>query len=176
MNRFLSSPAIPVGKRLTPLSGPLVLYNGPYAAILFVISYTLLFQILIRIWRINKRIKSILADFGKEKEHPALSTRCSAVTARSGRFCYLPLLFFFGFSVPVLFRHLSSKLFLWYDLERDKSVVVVKEIHNVFLDFYVDYGFASSIYDDWFWKIFYEKGSKGNKFSIWISDFNVYEE
>ena len=27
-------------------------------------------------------------------------------------------------------------------------------------DFYVDYGFASSIYDDWFWKIFYEKGSK----------------
>ncbi len=38
------------------------------------------------------------------------------------------------------------------------------------MDFYVDYGFASSIYDDWFWKIFYEKGSKGNKFSIWISD------
>ena len=35
---------------------------------------------------------------------------------------------------------------------------------------------ASSIYDDWFWKIFYEKGSKGNKFSIWISDFDVYEE
>ena len=34
------------------------------------------------------------------------------------------------------------------------------------MDFYVDYGFASSIYDDWFWKIFYEKGSKGNKFSI----------
>jgi len=33
------------------------------------------------------------------------------------------------------------------------------------LDFYVDYGFASSIYDDWFWKIFYEKGSKGNK--VW---------
>ena len=27
------------------------------------------------------------------------------------------------------------------------------------MDFYVDYGFASSIYDDWFWKIFYEKGS-----------------
>ncbi len=27
-----------------------------------------------------------------------------------------------------------------------------------------------------FWKIFYEKGSKGNKFSIWISDFDVYEE
>ena len=25
------------------------------------------------------------------------------------------------------------------------------------MDFYVDYGFASSIYDDWFWKIFYEK-------------------
>ena len=44
------------------------------------------------------------------------------------------------------------------------------------LDFYVDYGFTSSIYDDWFWKIFYEKGSKGNKFSIWISDFDVYEE
>lgn len=47
---------------------------------------------------------------------------------------------------------------------------------NRVLDFYVDYGFASSIYDDWFWKIFYEKGSKGNKFSIWISDFDVYEE
>ena len=30
------------------------------------------------------------------------------------------------------------------------------------MDFYVDYGFASSIYDDCFWKIFYEKGSKGN--------------
>ena len=29
------------------------------------------------------------------------------------------------------------------------------------MDFYVDYGFVSSIYDDWFWKIFYEKGSKG---------------
>ena len=41
---------------------------------------------------------------------------------------------------------------------------------------YSYYGFASSIYDDWFWKIFYEKGSKGNKFSIWISDFDVYEE
>lgn len=47
---------------------------------------------------------------------------------------------------------------------------------NGVLDFYVDYGFASSIYDDCFWKIFYEKGSKGNKFSIWISDFDVYEE
>ena len=47
---------------------------------------------------------------------------------------------------------------------------------NGVLDFYVDYGFTSSIYDDWFWKIFYEKGSKGNKFSIWISDFDVYEE
>lgn len=44
------------------------------------------------------------------------------------------------------------------------------------LDLYADYGFASSIYDDWFWKIFYEKGTKGNKFSIWISDFDVYEE
>ena len=54
--------------------------------------------------------------------------------------------------------------------------VVVKEVYNGVLDFYVDYGFASSIYDDWFWKIFYEKGSKGNKFSIWISDFDVYEE
>ena len=52
----------------------------------------------------------------------------------------------------------------------------IKEIYNGVLDFYVDYGFASSIYDDWFWKIFYEKGSKGNKFSIWISDFDVYEE
>ena len=28
------------------------------------------------------------------------------------------------------------------------------------MDFYVDYGFASSIYDDWFWKIFYEKAPK----------------
>lgn len=60
--------------------------------------------------------------------------------------------------------------------ERAKSEVVVKEVYNGVLDFYVDYGFASSIYDDWFWKIFYEKGSKGNKFSIWISDFDVYEE
>ena len=42
----------------------------------------------------------------------------------------------------------------------------MKEIYNGVLDFYVDYGFASSIYDDWFWKIFYEKGSKGNKFRI----------
>ena len=41
--------------------------------------------------------------------------------------------------------------------------------------FYVDYGFASSIYDDWFWKIFYEKGSRANSI-IWISDFDVYEE
>ena len=57
-----------------------------------------------------------------------------------------------------------------------QSEVVVKEVYNGVLDFYVDYGFASSIYDDWFWKIFYEKGSKGNKFSIWISDFDVYEE
>ena len=57
-----------------------------------------------------------------------------------------------------------------------KFQVVVKEVYNGVLDFYVDYGFASSIYDDWFWKIFYEKGSKGNKFSIWISDFDVYEE
>ena len=54
--------------------------------------------------------------------------------------------------------------------------VVVKEVYNGVLDFYVDYGFASSIYDDWFWKIFYEKGSKGNKFSIWISELDVYEE
>lgn len=60
--------------------------------------------------------------------------------------------------------------------ERAEAEVVVKEIYNGVLDFYVDYGFASSIYDDWFWKIFYEKGSKGNKFSIWISDFDVYEE
>ena len=60
--------------------------------------------------------------------------------------------------------------------ERAKSEVVVKEVYNGVLDFYVDYGFASSIYDDWFWKIFYEKGSKGNKFSIRISDFDVYEE
>ena len=58
----------------------------------------------------------------------------------------------------------------------EKSEVVVKEVYNGVLDFYVDYGFASSIYDDWFWKIFYEKGSQGNKFNIWISDFDVYEE
>ena len=49
---------------------------------------------------------------------------------------------------------------------RDRSEVVVKGVYNGVLDFYVDYGFASSIYDDWYWKIFYEKGSKGNKFSI----------
>ena len=42
----------------------------------------------------------------------------------------------------------------------NKFEVVVKEVYNGVLDFYVDYGFASSIYDDWFWKIFYEKGSK----------------
>ena len=60
--------------------------------------------------------------------------------------------------------------------ETEKSEIVVKEVYNGVLDFYVDYGFASSIYDDWFWKIFYEKGSQGNKFSIWISDFDVYEE
>lgn len=58
----------------------------------------------------------------------------------------------------------------------EKSEVVVKEVYNGVLDFYVGYGFASSIYDDWFWKIFYEKGSQGNKFNIWISDFDVYEE
>ena len=44
--------------------------------------------------------------------------------------------------------------------ELRKSGVVVKEVYNGGLDFYVDYGFDSSIYDDWFWKIFYEKGSK----------------
>ena len=54
--------------------------------------------------------------------------------------------------------------------------LVVKEFKNGILDLYVDYGFASSIYDDWFWKIFYEKGSQGNKFIIWIPDFDVYEE
>ena len=58
----------------------------------------------------------------------------------------------------------------------NNSEVGAKEVYNGGLDFYVDYGFASSIYDDWFWKIFYEKGSQGNKFSIWISDFDVYEE
>ena len=47
-----------------------------------------------------------------------------------------------------------------------KFEVVVKEAYNGVLDFYVDYGFASSIYDDWFWKIFYEKGSQGNKFIV----------
>ena len=69
-------------------------------------------------------------------------------------------------------------LYLKSDWEQVKSQseVVVKEVYNGVLDFYVDYGFASSIYDDWFWKIFYEKGSKGSKFSIWISDFDVYEE
>ena len=67
-------------------------------------------------------------------------------------------------------------LIYWEGAENEKSEVVVKEVYNGVLDFYVDYGFASSIYDDWFWKIFYEKGSKGNKFSIWISDFDVYEE
>jgi len=41
-----------------------------------------------------------------------------------------------------------------------KFQVVVKEVYNGVLDFYVDYGFASSIYDDWFWKIFYEKAPK----------------
>ena len=54
---------------------------------------------------------------------------------------------------------------------KQKSGFVVKEVYNGVLDFYVDYGSASSFYDDWFWKIFYEKGSQGNKFSIWISDF-----
>ena len=44
----------------------------------------------------------------------------------------------------------------------NKSEVVVKGVYNGVLDFYVDYGFASSIYDDWFWKIFYEKGSNRN--------------
>ena len=42
----------------------------------------------------------------------------------------------------------------------DKSEVVVKEVYNGVLDFYVDYGFASSIYDDWFWKIFMKKAPK----------------
>ena len=42
----------------------------------------------------------------------------------------------------------------------NKFEVVVKEVYNGVLDFYVDYGFASSIYDDWFWKIFYEKAPK----------------
>ena len=64
----------------------------------------------------------------------------------------------------------------WEVAENEKSEVVVKEVYNGVLDFFVVFGFASSIYDDWFWKIFYEKGSKGNKFSIWISDFDVYEE
>ncbi len=36
-----------------------------------------------------------------------------------------------------------------------QSEVVVKEVYNGVLDFYVDYGFASSIYDDWFWKIIF---------------------
>ena len=50
--------------------------------------------------------------------------------------------------------------------EKYKAEIIVNEIYNGVLDFYVDYGFVSSIYADWFWKIFYEKGSKGNKFSI----------
>ena len=60
--------------------------------------------------------------------------------------------------------------------ESDKSGFISKGVKNGILDLYVDYGFASSIYDDWLWKIFYEKGSQGNKFIIWIPDFDVYEE
>ena len=60
-------------------------------------------------------------------------------------------------------RQYFEKLEQFQLFETEKSEVVVKEVYNGVLDFYVDYGFAS-IYDDWFWKIFYEKGSKGNKF------------
>ena len=69
---------------------------------------------------------------------------------------------------------------MYMDVDDVCAILGVSKIYayslNGVLDFYVDYGFTSSIYDDWFWKIFYEKGSKGNKFSIWISDFDVYEE
>jgi hypothetical protein len=74
------------------------------------------------------------------------------------------------------FEFAAGIVCVWEENLRNKSEVVVKEVYNGVLDFYVDYGFASSIYDDWFWKIFYEKGSKENKFSIWISELDVYEE
>ena len=74
-------------------------------------------------------------------------------------------------------KHYMFYIYIIFDYQLIVNFeVVVKKVYNGVLDFYVDYGFASSIYDDWFWKIFYEKGSQGNKFSIWISDFDVYEE
>ena len=82
--------------------------------------------------------------------------------------------------MEILIKQCMKRAYLYlksdWEQVKSQSEVVVKEVYNGFLDFYVDYGFASSIYDDWFWKKFYEKGSKGNKFSIWISDFDVYEE
>ena len=61
---------------------------------------------------------------------------------------------------------------MYMDVDDECAILGVSKTYayslNGVLDFYVDYGFTSSIYDDWFWKIFYEKGSKGNKFSIWI--------
>ena len=33
---------------------------------------------------------------------------------------------------------------------------------NGVLDFYVDYGFTSPIYNDWFWETFYEERAKDN--------------
>ena len=44
------------------------------------------------------------------------------------------------------------------------------------LDFYAAYGFDNSTYNDWLWKIFYEKYSKRNQCGIWIPDFHVYEK
>ena len=44
--------------------------------------------------------------------------------------------------------------------ESDKSGFSSKGVKNGILDLYVDYGFAFSIYDDWLWKIFYEKAPK----------------
>lgn len=54
--------------------------------------------------------------------------------------------------------------------------MVEKEVSNGILDFYVNYGFAYSVYHDWIWKIFYKKGSKTNKCSIWVSNDYVYEK
>ena len=81
-----------------------------------------------------------------------------------------------NFTQGLRIRQKQDKIIFSISFCAIKFEVVVKEVYNGVLDFYVDYGFTSSIYDDWFWKIFYEKGSKGNKFSIWISDFDVYEE
>ena len=39
------------------------------------------------------------------------------------------------FPVPVLFRHLSSKLFLWYDFERDKLGFIKENIDETIFMF-----------------------------------------